>query len=101
MMLLVVLHELYSWKDVSPPKKKIAICTPKSRDQKQSFCRRDKQKGKTLAQFTCLTYGSVNFHDQLYGRLEIYGFQSSVKLVMEIYGFVSEAGEFGQALDNI
>ena len=25
------------------------------------------------AQFTCLTYGSVNFHDQLYGRLESYG----------------------------
>ena len=28
---------------------------------------------QTQAQFTCLTYGSVNFHDQLYGRLEIYG----------------------------
>ena len=31
------------------------------------------QTAVSKAQFTCLTYGSVNFHDQLYGQLESYG----------------------------
>ena len=29
-------------------------------------------KNNSMAEFTCLTYGSLNFHDQLYGQLESY-----------------------------
>ena len=47
-----------------------------------------------MAQFTCLTYGSVSFQssESTYRSVTL---QSSVNLVMEIYGSISEAGEFG------
>ena len=75
MMMLSVLHKLYSWKDVSPPKKKIAICSPKSRNQKQSFCRRDKQKGKTLdVKLYQKKIQIKNFHKRTKSREDTYLF---------------------------
>ena len=43
---------------------------------------------ESRAEFTCLTYGSVNFHDQLYGWLESYGSVSTYRR-LETYGCVN------------
>ena len=75
MMMLLVLHELCSGKMFSLLRKKIAICTPKSRDQKQSFCRRDKQKGKTLdVKLYQKKIQIKNFHKRTKSREDTYLF---------------------------
>ena len=74
MMMLLALHELCSGKMFSLLRKKIAICTPKSRDQKQSFCRRDKQKGKTLdVKLYQKKIQIKNFHKKLYSFVKTIG----------------------------
>ena len=85
MMMLLVLQKLYSWKDVSPPKKKKQqFILPKSRDQKQSFCRWDKRTKRKDSRFETLSKENVMSAWLFFREIELFLF-SRVFILFSIF----------------